>query len=86
MKAETIPSCVKSVDLQTTRRHIPEYEQVRRHRHKALVWTVLRPWGNIALFKPVVLGRFQFVEHPEIVGLLSAERHEHPIFVRDLSA
>jgi len=86
LKAEAIPSCVTSVDLQTARRHMPEYEQVRRHRHKALMWTVLRLWSNVALFKPVVVRRFQFVEHPDMVLLLSAEHNENSIFVRELSA
>jgi hypothetical protein len=41
-------------------------------------------WSNVALFKPVIVRRFQFVEH--IVLLLSAEHHENSIFVHELSA
>jgi hypothetical protein len=84
-EAEAIPSRVTSLDLQNTRRHIPEYEQVRRHRHKALVWTVFSPWSNVALFMPVVDRLFKFIERPDILLLLSAERYENSVFVRDLS-
>jgi hypothetical protein len=50
------------------------------------VWTVLRLWSNVALFQPVIVRRFQLVEHPDIVLLLSAEHHENSIFVGELSA